>query len=46
MKTVRGTDVYDAYVPRTLAHARRTLARHPELSGLHRVLARHIEELE
>lgn len=45
MKTVRGTAVYEPYVPRTLAHARRTLARHPELLGLHRVLARHIEEL-
>jgi aminoglycoside/choline kinase family phosphotransferase len=45
MKTVRGTDVYDAYVPRTLSHARRTLLRHPELQGLHRALARHIEEL-
>lgn len=45
MKTVRGTDVYEPYVPRTLAHARRTLARHPELVALHRVLARHIEEL-
>jgi len=45
MKTVRGTDVYDAYVPRTLAHARRTLSRHPELAGLRRVLARHVEEL-
>jgi aminoglycoside/choline kinase family phosphotransferase len=45
MKTQRGTDVYEAYVPRTLAHARRTLAARPELSSLRRVLGRHIEEL-
>ena len=45
MTSVRGTDVYRPYIPRTLASARRNLARHPELRGLHRVLAHHIEEL-
>ena len=45
MATVRGNPVYLQYVPRTLAHARRNLLRHPELVGLHRVLAAHIEEL-
>ena len=45
MKTMRGNEVYLPYVPRTLALARRNLARYPELSGLRRVLARHIEEL-
>jgi hypothetical protein len=37
--------VYLPYIPRTLASARRNLVRHPELSGLHRALARHLEEL-
>jgi aminoglycoside/choline kinase family phosphotransferase len=45
MATVRGNDVYLPYVPRTLAHARRNLARHPELAGLRRVLGRHVEGL-
>jgi hypothetical protein len=45
MTSVRGSGVYLAYVPRTLAHARRTLARCPELAGLRKVLAHHIEEL-
>ena len=45
MRTVRGTDVYEQYVPRTLEHVRRNLVRHPELRGLRRVLAAHIEEL-
>jgi hypothetical protein len=45
MATVRENPVYLQYVPRTLAHARRNLRRHPELVGLHRVLARHLEEL-
>ncbi|HET7293426.1 MAG TPA: phosphotransferase [Vicinamibacteria bacterium] len=45
MKSVRGNDVYLPYIPRTLAHARRNLARYPELSALRRVLARHVEEL-
>ena len=45
MATVRGNRVYLPYIPRTLAHARRNLARHPELGGLLRALARHVEEL-
>jgi N-acetylmuramate 1-kinase len=45
MATVRGNQVYLPYIPRTLAHARRNLARHPELAGLLRTLARHVEEL-
>ena len=45
MATVRNNKVYLPYIPRTLAHARRNLARHPELSGLLRTLARHVEEL-
>jgi aminoglycoside/choline kinase family phosphotransferase len=45
MATVRGNDVYLPYIPRTLGHARRNLDRHPELAGLRRALARHIEEL-
>jgi N-acetylmuramate 1-kinase len=46
MATVRGNEVYLPYVPRTLAHARRNLERHPELAGLRRVLSRHVPELE
>jgi aminoglycoside/choline kinase family phosphotransferase len=45
MATVRGSTVYMPYIPRTLAHARRNLRRHPELAALGRVLARHVEEL-
>ena len=45
MATVRDNHVYLPYIPRTLAHARRNLARHPELAGLRRALARHLEEL-
>jgi aminoglycoside/choline kinase family phosphotransferase len=45
MATVRENPVYLQYVPRTLASARRNLLRHPELAGLHRTLARHVEEL-
>jgi hypothetical protein len=45
MATVRGNTVYLPYIPRTLAHVRRNLARHPELAGLRRALGRHIEEL-
>jgi aminoglycoside/choline kinase family phosphotransferase len=45
MTAVRGSAVYLPYIPRTLAHVRRNLSRHPELSGLRRVLAHHIEEL-
>ncbi|HEY6547045.1 MAG TPA: phosphotransferase [Vicinamibacteria bacterium] len=44
MATVRQNPVYLQYVPRTLANARRNLLRHPELLGLQRVLARHVEE--
>jgi aminoglycoside/choline kinase family phosphotransferase len=45
MATVKGNDVYLPYIPRTLAHAGQNLSRHPELDGLRRALARHIEEL-
>ena len=45
MGAVRGSRVYLPYIPRTLANARRNLVRYPELSGLHRALARHLEEL-
>jgi len=45
MATVRSNPVYLPYIPRTLAHARRNLARHPELERLRRTLARHVEEL-
>jgi N-acetylmuramate 1-kinase len=45
MATVRGNPVYLPYIPRTLAHARRNLARHPELERLWRTLGRHIEEM-
>jgi aminoglycoside/choline kinase family phosphotransferase len=45
MASVRGSDVYLPYIPRTLANARRNLLRHPELLAMHRVLARHLEEL-
>ena len=42
---VKGSRVYLPYIPRTLANARRNLARYPEFSGLRRALARHLEEL-
>ena len=45
MATVRGSDVYLPYVPRTLAHARRNLSRYPGLEPLWRTLARHVPEL-
>ncbi len=45
MTTVRGSDVYLPYVPRTLAHARRNLSRYPGLEALWRTLARHLPEL-
>ncbi len=45
MAMVRENPVYLPHVPRTLSYLRATLARHPELSALRRVLARHIEEL-
>jgi len=46
MATVRSNDVYLRYIPATLESARRNLARHPELLGLRRVLARHLDELK
>jgi aminoglycoside/choline kinase family phosphotransferase len=45
MATVRGIPVYLQYIPRTLRHAAHNLSRYPELAGLRRVLARHVEEL-
>ena len=42
---VKGSRVYLPYIPRTLANVRRNLARYPELSGLRRALAHHLEEL-
>lgn len=44
--TARDNPVYLPYIPRTLASARRNLARHRELDPLRRALARHLEELE
>jgi aminoglycoside/choline kinase family phosphotransferase len=46
MATVRKNMVYLPYIPRTLAHVRRTLELHPELGGLFRALARHVAELQ
>lgn len=46
MAVVRGNPVYLPYIPRTLAHVKRNLARHPELSSLTSVLRRHLEELQ
>jgi len=45
MARVRENPVYLPYIPRTLAHARSFLVRHPELESLWRTLARHVEEL-
>jgi N-acetylmuramate 1-kinase len=45
MESTRGGGVYLPYIPRTLERARRNLARFPEMSGLRRALARHIDEL-
>ena len=45
MSTVRKRLIYDRYMPRALAHARRLLARYPELERLRGILARHLEEL-
>ena len=45
MATVRHSDVYLPYIPRTLAHARRNLSRYPGLEPLWRTLARHLPEL-
>jgi aminoglycoside/choline kinase family phosphotransferase len=46
MAAVRGSRVYLPYIPRTLDSARPNLARYPEFAGLHRALARHLEELK
>lgn len=46
MASVRGTEIYEPYIPGTLRNARRNLARHSELRALWRVLARHVEELK
>ena len=45
MSAVRGSRVYLPYIPQTLASLGRNLVRYPELSGLQRALARHLEEL-
>ena len=45
MAVVRSNPVYLQYIPGTLAHVKRNLARHPELASLASVLRRHIEEL-
>jgi N-acetylmuramate 1-kinase len=45
MATVRNNTVYLPYIPRTLANARRNLARHEELAPLWRVLRSNLEEL-
>ena len=45
MSTVRDNPVYLPYIPRTLAHARQVLVRHPELERLWQTLAGHVEEL-
>ena len=45
MAIVRHNPVYLPYIPGTLAHVKRNLARHPELAALASVLRRHIEEL-
>ncbi|MBN2369495.1 MAG: phosphotransferase, partial [Vicinamibacteria bacterium] len=45
MASVRGSDVYLQYVPRTLGYVRRNLMRRSELDALWRALARHVEEL-
>ena len=45
MATVRQNPVYMQYIPRTAAHARKNLARYPELDRLWRTLARHVPEL-
>ena len=45
MAVVRSNPVYLPYIPGTLAHVKRNLARHPELASLASVLRRHLEEL-
>jgi aminoglycoside/choline kinase family phosphotransferase len=46
MAVVRHNPVYLPYIPRTLAHVKRNLDRHPQLSSLASVLRRHLEELK
>ena len=46
MAVVRRNPVYLPYIPGTLAHVKRNLACHPELSSLASVLRRHLEELK
>jgi aminoglycoside/choline kinase family phosphotransferase len=46
MAVVRSNPVYLPYIPGTLAHVKRNLAGHPELSSLATVLRRHLEELK
>ena len=46
MATVRQNPVYLQYIPRTALHARKNLARYPELERLWRTLARHVPELD
>ena len=43
---IRNNPVYLPYIPGTLAHVKRNLAGHPELSSLASVLRRHLEELK
>lgn len=46
MAVIRNNPVYLPYIPGTLAHAKRNLDGHPELSSLASVLRRHLEELK
>lgn len=46
MAVVRRNPVYLPYIPGTLAHVKRNLDGHPELSSLASVLRRHLEELK
>ncbi len=46
MAVIRGNPVYLPYIPGALAHVKRNLDRHPELSSLATVLRRHLEELK
>jgi aminoglycoside/choline kinase family phosphotransferase len=45
MDVVRGNRIYVQYIPRTLVHSRRNLARRPELARLCELLAAHVPEL-
>ncbi len=45
MSHVRLSRVYAPYIPRTLEYVRRNPTLYSEQAGLHRVLARHLEEL-